>query len=1167
MLFPWKISVLLLLAAGGGAQSGDGDSDPEVGLSCTSHISTVDCSLTCWLTVSTAAEDDEDMEWDSIVNMTMCQSRWEVIKKTVKCWEALKDTVTGLHALPDVDVTAQLKKGSQVSTTVNLYKIVKPRSPRVWNITVVPESNQTVIYIQTPYKKDYLTLDNQVFQLHIWTNRTHMIQNISSKNFLQIDEQRLSHGSEYHVKVRSIPAGDYLQGTWSEWSEMVSFYTLPGETTLQTKMEEWHIWYRPAVCVICLVVIMASGVFFLKNKIFTYMWPSIPHPKKTLVQICKLNKGLLLNLNPEVFSSLKVYPLEKTDSDEVEPSFHPTAPDGFQSNSTQSSHCSSTTSNSTEELEISALLIRSSFEGKDSLLSTNPSPLNILQLEDRPHTPQPEDSRSVNGVEIGVNQQEEAYVTMSSFYQINCSVLGGGTAGLTCLRMPLFFRKRKPNDDSQKRLECQLCQSKEAGADDILDISGCQLSEVPSSAFSICRVLQKKVLILHTNELRSLLPIRCDISCLSTLKVLDLHDNKLSTLPEDMGNLTSLQILNVEKNRLKVLPESIGNLQLLQTLNLKGNCLTELPSSVGSLSSLRTLDVRDNNVLQLPKALGYIHTLESLTLDAAAMTYPPAAVCSEGTESIQRFLCRELGVEYCPPSQYLLPVLENNCDKQNSDCVDGLEEAWKNKITDYETRKEQKQQEKLAFERLLEEKQKEHTRLLLTNNSHKENILNLVRQEQERVDQAFSLQQRCQEADRQLVLEKVRQAEDNFSSRINSLLKDNSRQKKAAEFLQAMEEDRIRMEQLTTITQEEADSLREKDVAAAMQKMLLDNNAMRFLQEVKDFRRQNVVSEACRSMEALDRKFDRMMSLQVLDKSKAIAQILQEDEMQKAAFQVLQLQKDAVHGYIRNQIKVIEGELMQVTKLEVKRRSLDSENLQEILVEQRTALSDLLQQLLKQRDQREQELLQVLVEMEKKSDSNQQNYWMIQYQRLLDAKPLSLRMQEAGVEEELVNLLCRLSAQHYLPVLAHYHITTKTLQHMTISDLKKVGINETGLQTALLSWAQERHPAAGACKAVEQEEDVPKAPSSSSPPPSFPSTSIIQTPSPTQSPRTPVTPSAPVPVDGPGSSECVVCMETETQIIFLPCGHVCSCQVCSNALQKCPLCRSYITQRIRLYLN
>lgn len=41
---------------------------------------------------------------------------------------------------------------------------------------------------------------------------------------------------------------------------------------------------------------------------------------------------------------------------------------------------------------------------------------------------------------------------------------------------------------------------------------------------------------------------------------------------------------------------------------------------------------------------------------------------------------------------------------------------------------EQKQQEKLAFERHLEEKHKEHAQLLLMNNSRKENILNSVRQ-------------------------------------------------------------------------------------------------------------------------------------------------------------------------------------------------------------------------------------------------------------------------------------------------------------------------------------------------------------------------------------------------------------------------------------------------------
>ncbi|XP_077479264.1 E3 ubiquitin-protein ligase LRSAM1 [Stigmatopora argus] len=727
--------------------------------------------------------------------------------------------------------------------------------------------------------------------------------------------------------------------------------------------------------------------------------------------------------------------------------------------------------------------------------------------------------------------------------------------------MPLFFRKKKPSDDSQKRLEYQLCRSKEAGADDILDISSCELSEVPPGAFSICKVLQKKVFLVHNNELKSLLPKGIDITFLGTLKVLDLHDNKLNSLPDDIGKLTCLQILNVEKNRLKVIPESIGDLRLLQTLNLKGNCLSELPSTISSLSSLRTLDMSDNLIIQIPQNFAYIRTLENLILDAATMTYPPASVCMGGTAGIQHFLCSELGEEYCPPSQYLLPVLESDSGQQDSDCVDALEDAWQNKFSEYEKRKIKKQQEKLAFERHREEKQNEHTQLLLMNTSHKVDIINSVRLEQERLELGVTMQQRAQESERLLLLDKVRQAEDNISSRISNMLLDNNRQKKSAEFLQAMEEDRIRMEHLTAITQEEADSLRKREVAAAMQKMLSDSCAVSLLQEASDYRRKSLVSEASRSMENLERKFDKMLSIQVLDKSKAIAQILQEEEMQKAAFQALQLQKDSVHGYIRNQIKLIEAELMQLTKLEVKRRNLDVENLQELLVAQRTALGDMLQQLLKQKHQREQELQQVLAEMELKSESTQQNYWMIQYQRLLDAKPLSLRMQEAGVEKELVNLLCKLSAQHYLPIMAHHRVNTEALCHMNSSDLKKLGITEVGIQTALLNWAQDRKPE-GACR------DIP-APE----PPGYffsaiPNNSGISTPSPPLStPGTPITPSAPSPVEGIGSSECVVCMETVAQVIFLPCGHVCCCQVCSDALLKCPLCQGALSQRVRLYIS
>lgn len=137
-------------------------------------------------------------------------------------------------------------------------------------------------------------------------------------------------------------------------------------------------------------------------------------------------QALLLNVKPEVLSALRVYPTETTERhpcDETEPSITAAASEGKQSNlpcSTQSSDCSrSTTSVSTEELELSGLLSRSSSDGEDSPQSTSPSTINVLQLEERPHTPQTEHNSDGDKTEVfGVSKQDEAYVTMSSFYQI-----------------------------------------------------------------------------------------------------------------------------------------------------------------------------------------------------------------------------------------------------------------------------------------------------------------------------------------------------------------------------------------------------------------------------------------------------------------------------------------------------------------------------------------------------------------------------------------------------------------------------------------------------------------------------------------------------------------------------------------------------------------------------
>ncbi|EHB10133.1 E3 ubiquitin-protein ligase LRSAM1 [Heterocephalus glaber] len=719
--------------------------------------------------------------------------------------------------------------------------------------------------------------------------------------------------------------------------------------------------------------------------------------------------------------------------------------------------------------------------------------------------------------------------------------------------MPLFFRKRKPSEEARKRLEYQMCLAKEAGADDILDISKCELTEIPFGAFATCKVLQKKVLIVHTNQLTSLLPKSCSLLSLATIKVLDLHDNQLTALPDSLGQLTALQVLNVERNLLTHLPNSTGNLAQLQTLNVKDNRLKELPDTLGELRSLRTLDISENGVQRLPQMLAHVRTLETLSLDTSAMLFPPQEVCAAGTAAIQQFLCRESGLEYYPPSQYLLPVLEQDGADSARDGPDGpadrfsREEAqWQNSFSDFEKRKEQKMLEKLEFERRLELGQREHAQLLRQSHSQKDEVLQTLREERSRLEQGLSAHQRYLDTERQRLQEQLKETEQSVASRIQKLLQENRRQKQSSEILKSLENERIRMEQLMAITQEETENLRRREIASAMQQMLTESCNSRLVQMAHEAQRQSLVQQACSSMAEMDERFQQILSWQQMDQSKAISQILQESSMQKAAFEALQVKKDRMHRQIRNQIRLIETELLQLTQLELKRKSLDTEALQEVIAEQRWVLSVLLQQLLKEKKQREEELRELLTELEAKSETKQENYWLIQYQRLLDQKPLSLRLQEEGMERQLVALLVELSAEHYLPVFAHHRISLGMLSQMSPRDLAKVGVSEAGLQHEILRRARELQDEARA----QPELKPPKG-------------EVLEA---LEPPTVPVRPSAPPEEDRElPVSECVVCLEREAQTVFLPCGHVCCCQQCCQPLRTCPLCRQDIEQSLRIY--
>lgn len=54
--------------------------------------------------------------------------------------------------------------------------------------------------------------------------------------------------------------------------------------------------------------------------------------------------------------------------------------------------------------------------------------------------------------------------------------------------------------------------------------------------------------------------------------------------------------------------------------------------------------------------------------------------------------------------------------------------------------------------------------------------------------------------------------------------------------------------------------------------------------------------------------------------------------------------------------------------------------------------------------------------------------------------------------------------------------------------------------------------------------------------------------------------------EGSKTSDCSICLSTTANVVFVPCGHMCVCSSCSKAVDKCPMCRSTITVKQKVYV-
>nr|XP_027222016.1 E3 ubiquitin-protein ligase LRSAM1-like [Penaeus vannamei] len=166
------------------------------------------------------------------------------------------------------------------------------------------------------------------------------------------------------------------------------------------------------------------------------------------------------------------------------------------------------------------------------------------------------------------------------------------------------------------------------------------------------------------------------------------------------------------------------------------------------------------------------------------------------------------------------------------------------------------------------------------------------------------------------------------------------------------------------------------------------------------------------------------------------------------------------------------------------------------------------------------------------SDTNEDDFWLVQYQRLLAMKPAGLAEAEEQLEPKvravLQGLMLQISFQS-LPCAA------RALQiHLAAS---KLGPQKPSAPS------EEDMPCEPSAPDMESDEDAPSAPALEDLGEGA---------------------SAPPLEDQYVEAECVICLDSGCEVVFLPCGHVCACSKCCTTLAVCPMCRSPVISKILL---
>jgi len=126
-----------------------------------------------------------------------------------------------------------------------------------------------------------------------------------------------------------------------------------------------------------------------------------------------------------------------------------------------------------------------------------------------------------------------------------------------------------------------------------LDLSGCQLMQMPDAVFHLMRNTSLVTCNLSNNVITKI-PPKLPLN-FSLITELNLSGNRMSSLPQEMTNCTQLQEVDISSNSFVSLPPVLLQLPALCTINASTNFIADVDvDMLESSCSLESVNLEEN---------------------------------------------------------------------------------------------------------------------------------------------------------------------------------------------------------------------------------------------------------------------------------------------------------------------------------------------------------------------------------------------------------------------------------------------------------------------------------------------------------------------------------------------------------------------------------------------